>query len=331
MKTPVIDMKTWCIGKGALEDYEVVRIIQSSFKWTSYIARDKSGKRVTLTFIDNDRMLEKYKFLAYQNGAPIEEAENEALERIRKYQDEIMRAADRAKGFGSDHVAATLGYSQDRERGQLVVISEYTPGIELNYLAARLNPKQQIFLYAQVLKGIEFIHKSGFLHLNVKPSRVFVDVDGVPPVAKLTNFGFAIPKTGYDGELGGTLSYIAPEVALDKRDLIGERSDLYSFGVTMYNCLTGHEPFEDRREAEMDKAKLAAIIERETSVHAPPSQFNRDVPKELDEIVMSLLEKDPAKRKFGSAGDLNGVFLKQWPEECSAMKREGTTTLAIFD
>lgn len=329
MKNPIPDTKTWCIGKAEFKDYDVIRTIRTTLNWTSYAATDKSGKRVTLTFMDSDRMLERYKFFDYQKGKSLEEAEAAARERILKNQHEIASAVERVKGLGSEHVAATYGCSMDRERNQFVVISEYTPGIELTHAAKQLNPQQQIFLFAQILKGLIFIHKNNFLHLNVKPSRIFVDTEQHPPVAKLTNFGFAIPKSGYTGELTGTPFYISPEVALNKRELIGESSDIYSSGVTMYKCLTGRDMFEQRIEAEADRQKLASIIEREVNVQFPPSHYNKNVPKELDEIVMAFVEKDAAKRIYTASNDSLGAFLTLWPKGCAEMMREGTTALAF--
>lgn len=313
------------------ESYEVLRQLRESLKWTAYLARDKRGNRRTLTFVDDERILEAHRVHAFQEGHPPEEVEREAKAYARNYKEQLLKSAENVRDLGNKHVAATLGASYDKERDQLVIISEYVPGVDLAYAAERLNPMQLICIFAQILDGVHFIHKSGFLHLNIKPSRIMVDFEQEPPLARLTDFGFAVPIGKYDGESIGTLLYMAPEVVLNLEDQINERADLYSFGVTMYACLTGRVPLESRLNARSDKSELAKIVNKEESVRTPPSFYNNRVPKEMDEIVLSLLEKIPGKRKFACADILLSTFNNLWPNECRSMTREGMSSLSLYD
>lgn len=312
-------------------DYEILHCIRSTSKASSYLARDKSGNKVTLTFIDNEKILEKYRFIAHENGGSVEDTTSGAQGHLHEFQKNIRETVERIRNLGNHHVATTYGCYTDKDKDQLVVVSEHTPGIDLFYASGRLKPIQQIFLFAQILDGIDYIHSCGFLHLNVKPSRIFVDYDLETPVARLTDFGFAIPVSGYSGEYSGTILYMPPEVVEDRRDKIDERADLYSFGVTMYYCLTGHNPLEHRFEAHARKQKLAAIIAREANVFAPPSNFNKEIPPELDNIVLNLLEKDPDRRTWKNAGALLKVFYEKWPNESNQMIGQGTSTLLAYD
>jgi serine/threonine protein kinase len=332
MDAPKIDTSEWALQHGEiLQNYRIVRPIRSSLKWTAYLARDDSGKRVTLTYIERQRIVEQYQLHAFQNGTPIETAEAEAARYVREQEKTLIDTVERIRGLGDEHVAATHGWRHDKERDQLVIVSDYTPGVDLAYAADRLTPQQLIYIFAQVLDGLGFIHQNGFLHLNLKPSRIVIDFEPDEPVVRITDFGFAIPMKGCTGDYAGTALYMAPEAVLNQRDRIGTRADLFSFGVTMFEALTGRGPLEHRIDARSDKARLAAIVSREPNVTTPPSHFNREVMPALDRIVLDLLHKDPDERRYDNADDLAAAFREQWPEECLDMARAGTTSLSSYD
>lgn len=331
MKKKKKDTTDWCIDEGRFMDYDVVRCIRSSFKWTSYLAKDKAGNRVTLTYFDRDKLIERYQAMAFQSGTPADRMESEAIKYVREYQQGVKETVDRIKGLGNDHAAETMSCSYDRERDQLVVVSEYVPGVDLFYASGRLKPNQLLCLLAQALDGLDYIHTCGFLHLNVKPSRIVVDFEADPPHVKLTDFGFAIPIKNYAGKYNGTLFYIAPEVALEDRQKIDERADMFSFGVTAYYCITGHQPLGERFVAQSNRDRLVAIVEKEKDVAVPPSHYNKDVPPELDEMILGLLKRNPDERRFANAGDLLNFMYEKWPDESRQMVREATSTLLTYD
>ncbi|MFA4973424.1 MAG: serine/threonine-protein kinase [bacterium] len=323
----------WAIphGMSLPENYEVMRQIRESLKWTAYLAKDGQGNKRTLTYVDDAKILERYKVSAFQRGLSPEEAEREAVKYAHEYKDRLLKMVENVRDLGNEHVAAIFGASYDKERDQLVIISDYTPGVDLAYAAEKLNPMQLVCIFAQILSGIDFIHKNGFLHLNIKPSRIYVDFEQDPPQAQLTDFGFAVPIGKYEGESSGTLLYMAPEVVMNRKELIDERADLYSFGVTMYTSLTGRFPLENRLNARSDKSEFARIVDKEESVRTPPSFYNKRVPKELDELIIGLLEKKPDRRKYAHADVLLSAFNELWPKECSGMTREGISSLSSYD
>lgn len=318
------DVGEWCT-EGIVKEHRIIRKIRGGSKTDSYLAVDSRGEKVVLTTFNIERMLERYRFKAHVEGAEIGDVDKEAMKLVECWLEEQKEMVQRIKGLGSDHVAVTYGLGAGLEENRLVIISEYVPGVDFYYATTGLKIIQMISLFVQALEGLKFIHKQGFLHLNVKPSRIRVDVEGVPFVVKLTDFGFAIPKEGYKGEYHGTALYMAPEVAMARREVIDERTDLYSFGIMTYYCLTARHPTEHRLDAIGDKHRLATFVERE-SVFSPPSHFNKETPKELDRIIMELLEKDPEKRPYHTAADLIAEFYKQWPEESAAMPHEETST-----
>ncbi len=331
MDDPKKNTSEWAIQHGEImQSYNIVRPIRSSLKWTSYLARDKSGAKVTLTYIDRERIVEHYQIIAFQNGTAIETAQAEAARYVEEYEKNLIDSVERIRGLGNAHVAATHGWSHDKERNQLVIVSEYAPGVDLAYAAQKLNPKQLIYIFTQVLDGLTYIHQNGFLHLNVKPTRIHIDFEADTPSAKLTDFGLAVPMTGNKGEYAGTALYMAPEVILNQSDRIGARADLYSLGVTMYNALTGRQPLEHRVDARSDKPRLAQIVNEEHDVTTPPAHYNRAIPAELNEIILGLLRKDPEKRTYDNADDLANAFREYWPNETLEMSPEGTSNLSSF-
>lgn len=142
-----------------------------------------------------------------------------------------------------------------------------------------------------ILRGLEHAHSHGVIHRDVKPSNVFLTSRGE---VKMLDFGLA--KRGLQGltEPGarmGTSSYMSPEQVLG-RD-VDHRTDLWSFGVTLYQMLTGTMPFRGEHEPSI----LYAIANED------PEPITGDVPAPLMDIVHRLLEKEPDDR-FQSASEL---------------------------
>lgn len=321
----VLDTEDWAI-EGIVRNHRIIFKMWEGSNTSSYLAEDEKGRRLVMTYLDTGRMMERYRFKLYSEGADIKDVDAKAQEMVMRWQDEFREAMKRIKGLGSDHVAVTYDLGADQEKNQLVVLSEHIPGVDFHHASYGLKPMQMISLFVQALEGLKFIHGKGFLHLNVKPSRIRVNIEARPPVVKFSDFGFAIPISGYEGDYHGTAIYMAPEVAESRRGEIGERSDLYSFGVMAYYCLTNYLPTEHRLEAGRDRKFLVELIGRE-GVFSPPSHLNGEVPPQLDRIVLQLLEREPAKRVYGSAHDLISEICQCWPEESVKMPHEETSTL----
>lgn len=323
------DRSDWCT-EGAVKGYRIVRKLKGGPKVDSYLVVDSKGQKVVLTVADRGRMLERYRFKAHREGADAAALEEEARAAVDRWMEEYRQMVKRIKSLGSDHVATTYGFGADQERDTITVVSEYVPGVDFQYATKGLKPVQTVSLFVQVLEGLAFIHQQGFLHLNVKPSRIRADVEGIPFVVKFTDFGFAVPRRGYEGDYHGTALYMAPEVILSQRDVIDERADLYSFAMMAYACLTDRYPTEHRLEAGGNRQTLASCVARE-GVFSPPSHYNKEIPPELDRIVMGLLDKDPGKRLWNEAAILINEFFTCWPKESREMPHESTSTLFDYE
>jgi serine/threonine protein kinase len=328
----MIEEQDWTFDHGTrFEDYEIIRRIRSSRNWITVLAENSTGDRKALTYIDKSKIIERYQMWAFQNGTPPDDLEKEAFEYLHDHQEKLKEAVDRVKGLECGHVATIHRYSYDREKDQLVIVSDFTPGVDIFEACRMLNWKQILYLFTQVLEGLREIHEFQFLHLNLKPSRIFVDFSPKVPSVMLSDFGFAVPVKGYAEKYNGTLFYMAPEVILEERDKIDYRADLFSFGVTFYYCLTGNQPFGDRFIAQSDKQRILNHVKREKNISTPPSFYRKELPPELDEFLMGLLQKEPEERKYKRAKGALNYIETNWPDECKTMTREGSTTLMSYD
>jgi serine/threonine protein kinase/tetratricopeptide (TPR) repeat protein len=151
-------------------------------------------------------------------------------------------------------------------------------------------------MVTQVADALDYAHRAGVIHRDVKPSNILVRGNGT---CVLTDFGLAreegLPSVTVTGEFAGTPHYVSPEQAMPRRRKVDDRSDIYSLGVTLYELLTLKRPFDGKTAQEV----LGKIISKE-----PPllRAQNSLIPRDLEKICMSALEKDPVRR-YQSAGE----------------------------
>jgi len=181
-----------------------------------------------------------------------------------------------------------------RMENQLLMIMELVQGTTLEEkLKNGPFPVQDAIDYAsQVLSALGYAHTQGVIHRDIKPANMMLTVENV---VKLMDFGIAKSKTDrkltMTGTTMGSLYYMPPEqvqgLALDSR------SDLYSFGVSLYEMVTGSRPFKGQSDYDLMVAQLQ-------KAPLPPIDIQPELPKALNDIIMTALEKDPARR-FQSA------------------------------
>lgn len=151
-------------------------------------------------------------------------------------------------------------------------------------------------LLRTIAEAIDYAHRLGVLHLDLKPANVLIGPQGEPLVA---DFGLARridegPNAADD--IAGTPSYMAPEQASARQQPIGPAADLYGLGATLYELLVGGPPFRGKNA--MDT--LTRLL-RDPPI--PPRARRREIPADLDAIVLKCLAKDPAER-YASAREL---------------------------
>ncbi len=168
--------------------------------------------------------------------------------------------------------------------------------IEGRSLAQRLNADgvlpaiEAARLLRTLAEAMDYAHRLGVLHLDLKPANVLLTVDGTPLIA---DFGLARRiDAGHEGgndEVSGTPSYMAPEQATLEMHPLTAATDIYGLGAILYETLTGQPPFRG--------ADPQATLQRVVSEDPPrPRTLRKDIPADLEAICLRCLEKDPGQR-----------------------------------
>ena len=237
---------------------------------------------------------------------------DEAIERFK-------REARTASALNHPNICTIYGF--DEHEGQLYLAMELLDGEPLDRkLSGRpLDLRLMLEIATQVADALDAAHTEGILHRDVKPANIFLTRRGT---VKVLDFGLAklspeyrrsarhldatdetkVPEhfTSVAGTTVGTIAYMSPEQA--RGDDVDPRTDLFSFGVVLYEMATGKQSFPGHTTAVV----FDGILNREP---APPSSLNASVPGELDRIISKALEKDRSMR-YQTAADL-GADLKR--------------------
>src|SRR5436305_3881337 len=186
----------------------------------------------------------------------------------------------------------------------------------------RLSVTETLCVGIDLLTALATVHAHGVLHRDIKPSNVMVDGDadrGPVQHATLIDFGLARSATLDDSlrdEPVGTARYMSPEQAGLVHREVDERSDLYSVGVLLFECLTGQPPFSG--------ASVGEVLRQHLAAPAPDVRtFAPAVPTAMSQLVQRLLRKDPRDRyqsAEGAQADLQTI---------ARMLREGDRDPAI--
>ena len=178
------------------------------------------------------------------------------------------------------------------EQGHLFLVTEYVPGGTLQDLLRRegvLTPERALKLLGPVASALDHLHSQNIIHRDVKPSNILLDLDGSPVladcgVARLLDDSSTMTGTG---AVVGTPSYMSPEQAAGHD--AGPASDQYSFGVLMFEALTGQPPFEGRTPV---ATALAHLQQQPPS----PRALNPRLGPEVEAALLRALAKRPEDR-----------------------------------
>ncbi len=200
----------------------------------------------------------------------------------------FRREAQAAAGLQHPNVVSV--YDRGTFDDTYYIAMEYLPGRSLKQLIrdeAPLDPLRAIDITIQILKAARFAHRRGVIHRDLKPHNVIVDDSGH---AKVTDFGIARAGASDMTETGsimGTAQYLSPEQAQGRA--VNAASDLYSVGVVLYEMLTGRLPFD------ADSA-VSIALKHVSEAPVPPSQINPNIPPELEQTVLWVLNKNASDR-----------------------------------
>lgn len=185
------------------------------------------------------------------------------------------------------------------ERGEskqtLFIAMEYLEGKTLEHKINEEGPlrlEESLDIMVQISGALAFIHNKNIIHRDLKPANIMViEKDGNPNFVKLLDFGLARmeleTRLTQSGNLIGTLQYLAPEQVLDAHS--APTNDIFSMGVVCYYILSGENPFA---------GETAIDIMRQIIIKEPVrvSELRPDIPGELDELVVQMINKEPGER-----------------------------------
>ncbi len=211
------------------------------------------------------------------------------------FHERFAREAQKAKALAHPNILEVYDFGQT-EDGVPYLTMELLDGRPLDQVLRRrgaLDPPEVIALGLQIARGLSRAHDLDVVHRDIKPENIFVcrSEDGAP-VVKIVDFGIALQRDDLrltvNGQMLGSPRYMAPERFRDKQ-LILPASDLYAFGIVLFEMLTGRFPFESETVA----GYLLHHME------TPPPRVRSLVPScppPLDDLVDELLAKDPLHR-----------------------------------
>lgn len=205
------------------------------------------------------------------------------------------------------HPNIAVIYNFIEQDGDHFMVMEYVEGTNLDDLLKMYKTLPAEFIvpvFIQVLEGLQHAHRKNIFHRDIKPANIMITPDGT---VKLMDFGIAKvageQKMTQVNKIVGTVEFMAPEL-IQGQDASAS-SDIYAAGVTMYELISGKLPFE----ADTDFNLMQAILKQKTT---QPGKVNPAVPKQLGDIVMKAMAKNPNER-FADAKGFQKALLNAFP------------------
>ena len=253
--------------------YEVLKRVGSGGMADVYMAKDHKLNRNVAVKVLKSEYVEDEKFL-------------------KKFETEAQAVAR------SSHPNIVNIYDVGMEDGINYIVMELAEGITLKeYIRKKgyLSPKETVEISTQIASAISHAHKNHIIHRDIKPQNILVSDTGI---IKVTDFGIAKATSSNTvtstATAMGSVHYISPEQA--KGRFCDEKSDIYSLGITMYEMVTGHVPFDH------ENGVTIALMHLQNEI-TPPSQIRDGIPDSLEKIILKCTMKKPEER-YQTADDL---------------------------
>lgn len=285
----------------SLKKYRVMGKLGQGGMGVVYLAEDLTlGRRVALKFL-----------------APYLVRDQEIMKRFR------AEARSHARLV---HPHITLVYAFEEVGDQAFLVLEYVDGDSLEdkiKSQGRIVVPETVVIFSHILSAMDYAHQRGVIHRDLKPGNIGFTREGA---VKLMDFGIALnveekSRLTRTGHIVGTPHYMAPEQILGRP--VDSRTDIYALGITLFEMVTGHLPFE----GDSDYAVSVAQVNE-----PPPSLLSfgfPDITPSLEAVVLKALAKSPEER-FGSAREFlqalkASISQKEAPTVSSKLPAEGYT------
>jgi eukaryotic-like serine/threonine-protein kinase len=226
----------------------------------------------------------------------------EDLARDQTFQARFRREAQSAASLNNPSIVAVYDTGEDTDGSSHIpyIVMEYVDGRTLRDLLRddrRLLPERAVEITDGVLRALDYSHRNGIVHRDIKPGNVMLTRSGQ---VKVMDFGIARAVSDAQATMTqtaqviGTAQYLSPEQARGER--VDARSDLYSTGCLLYELLTGRPPF-------LGDSPVAIAYQHVRENPVPPSRLDPEVPPWADAIVLRAMAKDPRDR-YQSAAEM---------------------------
>lgn len=237
------------------------------------------------------------------------------------------------------NIVQVYDFEYDADRELYYMVMEYVNGqtlsttlMQLKYRNELQPVSESVRIVRHLCDALAYAHSRGMIHRDIKPGNIMIDVDDR---VVLTDFGIARivsgPHITASGAMIGTPSYMAPEQGLGQPG--DSRSDIYSLGIVLYQMLTGSPPYDA-------DTPIAIVLKHVNDPLPPPSEFNDNIPSQLEWILYKALAKSPDDRyqtvseMASHLDNLDAVAPLQPPagsgvELSATLKRSATSDLGI--
>jgi eukaryotic-like serine/threonine-protein kinase len=230
------------------------------------------------------------------------------LARDPSFQVRFRREAQAAASLNHPAIVAVYDTGEDRSSSGATpyIVMEYVEGDTLRDVLRRegvLSPERAMNFAADICNALDFSHRNGIVHRDVKPGNVMVTPQGT---VKVMDFGIARAVSDSAATMTstaaviGTAQYLSPEQA--RGESVDARSDVYSVGCLLYELVTGAPPFTG-------DSPVSVAYQHVREDPKLPSSVNPAIPPELDAILLKALSKNPANR-YQSAADMRNDLLR---------------------
>ena len=241
----------------------------------------------------------------------------------------FRREAQNAAALNHPAIVAVYDTGEaETEAGPLpYIVMEYVDGDTLRDIVRSegpMAPRRAMEVISDVCAALDFSHRNGIVHRDVKPANVMINRAGA---VKVMDFGIAraisdasSPMTQTAAVIG-TAQYLSPEQA--RGEQVDARSDVYSLGCVLFEILTGEPPFKG-------DSPVAVAYQHVREDPQTPSVVNPDIPRELDSVILKAMSKNPANR-YQTAADMRSDLVRvlggQRPSAPMVMSDEDRTTI----
>lgn len=259
--------------------------------------------------------------------------------------DRFLREARISANLKHPNIVTIHGVSGD-DATQPYFAMEYIEGKDLSdFLKERgkLSLDEALPIIRQIAEALDYAHrkvyfddkgrqKKGIIHRDIKPSNIFLEQDGKGGW-KITLMDFGIAKAQEDeggthltkaGTIAGTPEYMSPEQA-QSSDLVNNRSDIYSFGIVVYEMLTGNPPFR----AEQNTSPISVLLKHAQEEPKPPIQVAPDLSPKANAAILKVLSKKPLDRFDSCAAFVEALAPKEITKKHNILRSTAITVAVV--